>query len=298
MRQYELTYLVSDNVSESDITKVTGKIGGYVSDEGGKVLKEESWGRRKLAYPINKQLFATYITTSFELEPDKLRSLEREIKHENDVIRHLLIVLKSEKKALILTAEDIAATEEIEKVVGGEKSFEAILGETEESKDLMAVRGEDAEDTSNKMQDTNKSQESKSEAQEEEIEKPVEIVEEPAKIVEEKIEIEKPAEKPIKKITKKTEDENIVIASQPKAAKQSDVRVIPSPEGGPSGRVEGSKSQIAAANDDLAMTETKKVEAKKPVKKKAVKKDDSVSDEADRLAKLNQELDDILGEDL
>ena len=61
MRQYELTYLVSDNVSESEITKVTGKIGGYISDEGGKVLKEESWGRRKLAYPINKQLFATYI---------------------------------------------------------------------------------------------------------------------------------------------------------------------------------------------------------------------------------------------
>jgi len=46
------------------------------------------------------------------------------------------------------------------------------------------------------------------------------------------------------------------------------------------------------------MTDDKKVEGKKPIKKKAVKKDDSVSDEADRLAKLNQELDDILGEDL
>lgn len=275
MRQYELTYLVSDNVSESDITKVTGKIGGYISDEGGKVLKEESWGRRKLAYPINKQLFATYITTSFELAPDKLRSLEREIKHENDVIRHLLIVLKSEKKALILTAEDIAATEEIEKVVGGEKSFEAILGETEESKDLMAVRGEDTEDTSDKMQDTNKSQESKSEAQEEEIEKPVEIVEEPKKIVEEKPEVivkpekTEPAKKPAaKKVAKKIE---------PKVEKLAE-----------------SKTEKTV---EPVITE-KPEPIKKPIKKKAVKKDDSVSDEADRLAKLNQELDDILGEDL
>lgn len=290
MRQYELTYLVSDNVSESDITKVTGKIGGYVSDEGGKVLKEESWGRRKLAYPINKQLFATYITTSFELEPDKLRSLEREIKHENDVIRHLLIVKEFGKEALTLTAEDIAATEEIEKVVGGEKSFEAVLGETEESKDLMAVRGEDteAEDTNIKKQDTSKSQESKSE--DKEIEEPAEIIEKPVKIVEapmpesgsrpesvgkklepeEKIEIKKPVKKQaVKKTVKKAEPKvDKVAVAEPKAEKIEQAKTVE-----PS-------------------------EASKPIKKKAVKEDETVSDEADRLAKLNQELDDILGEDL
>lgn len=292
MRQYELTYLVSDSVSESDLTSVTGKIGGYISDEGGKILKEESWGRRKLAYAINKQLFATYITCSFELEPDKLRSLEREIKHENDVIRHLLIVKDFGKEALTLTAEDIAATKEIEEVVGGEKSFEAVEGETEESKDLMAVRGEDAEaeDTSNKIQDTNKSQISNSETPEREIEETkeelVKIEKEPIEIakekpeVKEKIEIKETAKKPaVKKVAKKADDKEIVIASQPKAAKQS-------------------IKKIATAEDDLAMTDDKKVEIKKSVKKKAIKKDESVSDEADRLAKLNQELDDILGEDL
>lgn len=298
MRQYEMTYLVSDNVSESEITKVTGKIGGYVTDEGGKVLKEESWGRRKLAYPVSKQLFATYITMSFELEPDRLRSLERDIRHENEIIRHLIIVKKIGKEELVLTTKDIADTREIEEVVGGEKSFEAVLGETEESKDLMAVRGEDAEveDTSDKKsldsardeQDTNKSHPStplgvkisNSENLEKEIEEkkkePVEIEKEPAEIIEEKpevkekIEIKETAKKvAVKKATKKTEPKKDKKAVEPITEKVTE-----------------------------AITEAKPEPAKKAVKKKAVKKDDSVSDEADRLAKLNQELDDILGEDL
>ena len=66
MRKYELTYLISDNVPESDLNKVTGKINGYVTSLTGKILKEEIWGRRKLAYPIKKQDFATYVTINFE----------------------------------------------------------------------------------------------------------------------------------------------------------------------------------------------------------------------------------------
>ncbi len=142
MRQYELTYLISDVVPESDLNKITGKIGGYISHLKGNVVKEEIWGRRKLAYPIKKQDFATYVTINFEIDPLTTAEFEREIRLTAEVLRHLLIVKEYEKEVLTLTTEEIAETEAIKEVVGSEKSFEAVEGETADSKDLMAVREE------------------------------------------------------------------------------------------------------------------------------------------------------------
>lgn len=145
MRTYEMTYLISDNVPESDLNKVTGKINGYVTTLGGKILKEEIWGRRKLAYPIKKQEFATYVTINFELLAEQTNELERDIRLSSKIIRHLLILKEFGEEALTLSSEDLVDTETIEEVIG-EKSFELVEGETEESKDLLAVRDKEKEE--------------------------------------------------------------------------------------------------------------------------------------------------------
>ena len=227
MRQYELTYLISDNVPESDLNKVTGKVGGYVKDCSGELLKEEIWGRRKLAYPIQKQEFATYVTVNFNLPSEKAKEFERNIVMTSKIVRHLMIVKDFGTEELTLTAEDIAETKEIEKVVGGEKSFEAVLGETEESKDLMSVRSEK---------------------------------EEPATEIAAKIEEEAEVKTEEKTTDEKTEEEG---KEESKAEKPK--------------------------------KEKKATPAKAATVKKA-KKDEG--NEADRLSKLDKELDDILGEDL
>ena len=87
MRKYELTYLVSDVIPESDLNKVTGQVSGFVLEQGGTIVKEDIWGRRKLAYPILKQDFATYVTLYFELSADKVITFERDIKHVGGVVR-------------------------------------------------------------------------------------------------------------------------------------------------------------------------------------------------------------------
>lgn len=228
MRQYELTYLISDNVPESDLNKVTGKVLGYIKDAGGELLKEEIWGRRKLAYPIQKLEFATYITVNFDLPSDKAKEFEHNIVMTRKIIRHLIIVKDFGTEELTLTAEDIAETKEIEKVVGGEKSFEAVLGETEESKDLMSVRGEIAP------------------------------------------EMDTPDQERIADVTEKQTEEE-----QPETNH-------PEPE---------------AIKEPVE--EIKETEGKAPKKKAAPKKAKKAEDnEADRLSKLDKELDDILGEEL
>lgn len=227
MRKYELTYLISDEISESDLNKVTGKVAGYIAELGGEINKEEIWGRRKLAYPIRKQDFATYVTIFFGLPADKVKEFDREMRLTQAILRHLLIVREFNEEKLALSAEDIAAAQEIAEVAGGEKSFEAIEGETEHSKKLMSVREEAPK----------------------------------AEIVEEKV-VEEPKKE-----------------KAPKAAAKKEVKEeIAEPE----------------AKEEIVVEKAEKV-AKAPVKKVA-KKDPN--DEAERLSKLNDELDDILKDEL
>jgi len=240
MRQYELTYLISDNVPESDLNKVTGKVLGYIKDAGGKLLKEEIWGRRKLAYPIQKMEFATYITVNFDLPSNKAKEFEHNIVMTRKIIRHLIIVKDFGTEELTLTAEDIAETKEIEEVVGGEKSFEAVLGETEESKELMSVRGE--------------KEENKKESEEE--------------IAEEKVEKEE-------------------ISNEEVTA----FGAIPADDGGK----EPVEPEIVEEKPVVEIEKPKAEKKTKAAPKKAKKSEDN---EADRLSKLDKELDDILGEEL
>jgi small subunit ribosomal protein S6 len=147
LRKYELTYLVSDEVPESDLNKVTGKVSGYVKELGGKTTKEEIWGRRKLAYPIKKQDFATYVTLYFDLPANKAIEFEKDLRLIDGVLRQLMIIKELSNEKITLTTEDIIQPEEIAKVTGGEKSFEAVIGETEDSKSLMAKRPEEKVET-------------------------------------------------------------------------------------------------------------------------------------------------------
>jgi len=229
-----MTYLISDKVPESDLNKVTGKIGGLISELGGKAAKEEIWGRRKLAYPIAKQEFATYVTLNFDLPAEKMKEFDRDVRLMTEVVRQLIIVKDLGHEALSLSSEEIAQTEEIENVVGGEKSFEAIEGETDESKDLMAKRDEKA----------------------------VAAEEEPAQAE---------ATEPVKEA--KVEEKEEVETEKPKTEKKT--KVI-------------KKEKVEEKKE--------KTVAEKPVKKTAKKKDSA--DEAERLSKLNEELDDILKDEL
>ena len=183
MKEYEITYLVSDEVLEKDLNKVTGKMAGFIVENEGKVKNEEIWGRRKLAYPINKQTFATYVTLVFEMEPSKIKHFDHDVRVYKEVIRHLTILKTEKEEKLVVTKADVEAAgeEQLEEILG-EKSFETVEGETEESRDLMSVR-ENAED--------DQVEEAKAEVKEAEAEKIEEV----------KAEKEKPADKP-KKVKK------------------------------------------------------------------------------------------------
>jgi len=96
MRSYELVTVISPEVDEEKVSKVIDKVNRFVSDRGGIVEETKQWGRRKLAYPIERFMEADYILTRFKLESKLLRELETDLRASEEILRHLVVKVGNE----------------------------------------------------------------------------------------------------------------------------------------------------------------------------------------------------------
>ncbi len=90
MRHYEIVFMVHPDQSE----QVPGMIERYttaIQKDGGKVHRLEDWGRRQLAYPINKIHKAHYVLMNVEASNDAMEELTTTFRYNDAVIRNLVI---------------------------------------------------------------------------------------------------------------------------------------------------------------------------------------------------------------
>lgn len=92
MRTYELTIIVGPNVDEDGVNQVVENLTNFVQANNGEVASTDMWGRRTLAYPINKHREGTYVLFNLNLDPGILAELERNLKLSERIIRYLLLV--------------------------------------------------------------------------------------------------------------------------------------------------------------------------------------------------------------
>lgn len=92
-RVYESTIIINAALEDNDIDAVINKISSYVENHGGVILETDKWGRKRLAYPINKKYNGYYVHLVFETLPVNLPALERFFVLEDTVLRHLTLVL-------------------------------------------------------------------------------------------------------------------------------------------------------------------------------------------------------------
>ncbi len=89
---YELTFIVRNDPNEENINNAVGQVQTWVeADTLGQVMKIDRWGRRKLAYEIDKQRDGYYVLMNAEIDPKNLPELERNLKLSPDILRYLLI---------------------------------------------------------------------------------------------------------------------------------------------------------------------------------------------------------------
>ncbi len=84
MSKYELTFLIED-------PKTLKKLEEMITSFSGKKIQEQPWGKRLLAYPINKKTSAEYHTWDIELDSQKLNELKTKLNYENLLLRYLFL---------------------------------------------------------------------------------------------------------------------------------------------------------------------------------------------------------------
>ena len=93
MRHYEICFIVHPDQSE----QVPGMVERYrsiVSAKGGAIHRLEDWGRRQLAYPIQKIHKAHYVLMNIECGPATLGELEHGFRFNDAVLRHLTVAMR------------------------------------------------------------------------------------------------------------------------------------------------------------------------------------------------------------
>lgn len=103
---YELTVLLHPDL-EIDLEKPLAKVEKIITDNGGKVVSKDNWGKKKLAYPIKKQDFAVYVLFEVSIAPASANKVQGLLNITDEVIRYLMV-----EKDLKAPAADEAKAED------------------------------------------------------------------------------------------------------------------------------------------------------------------------------------------
>jgi small subunit ribosomal protein S6 len=91
MKSYETGLLIAPNLSEEENEQVIAQLVEVIGQRAGRMIKQERWGKRRLAYPIKKFGEAFYVFLYYEGSPDIPLELERRFKQSDTVLRYLTL---------------------------------------------------------------------------------------------------------------------------------------------------------------------------------------------------------------
>ena len=87
--RYETVFIATPVLSEAQMKEAVDKFKNLITKKGGKILHEENWGLKKLAYPIQKKSTGFYYLIEFDSEGDFIQKLETEYRRDERIIRFL-----------------------------------------------------------------------------------------------------------------------------------------------------------------------------------------------------------------
>ena len=90
MRHYEIVFMVHPDQSDQ-VPAMIERYRGLIEGNGGSIHRLEDWGRRQLAYPINKLIKAHYVLMNVECEPSDIEELESMFRFNDAVIRNMVL---------------------------------------------------------------------------------------------------------------------------------------------------------------------------------------------------------------
>lgn len=98
MNYYEKIVIFDPNLDDSSVEGLVEKIKGIITTEGGEIFKIENWGRRKLAYELNKQQKGNYVLLLFKAPPPTILKIEKFCKINDSIIKFMVVRYTKKKQ--------------------------------------------------------------------------------------------------------------------------------------------------------------------------------------------------------
>lgn len=119
LREYELTIIARADLPEPESGKLLSKYEKLMTADGGEILQKNSWGVKKLAFPMKKAFRGNYVNYDFVGTPSNLSEMERLMRIDDDVLRYMSVYVgqnvdvakRKEQLAKIAAAAREAANE-------------------------------------------------------------------------------------------------------------------------------------------------------------------------------------------
>jgi len=93
--RYETVFILTPVLSEDQAKEAVNKYKDLVKSAGGKILHQEKWGLKKLAYPIQKKSTGFYNLIEFEISPEQIDKIETEFRRDERILRFLTVRMES-----------------------------------------------------------------------------------------------------------------------------------------------------------------------------------------------------------
>ena len=169
MRYYETLYIVNPTLENEALDTTMGEIGTELEKTKSKLINHRVWGKKRLAYQIDKQKYGSYILLQFEGgEQDKMKEFDTWMKLNNTVLRHMTVTLDEKPDVYVEDVKEESASEETTETPATEEApAEAEALEETESESLEEATAETDENESNdESEDSEESSEKETEKKE------------------------------------------------------------------------------------------------------------------------------------
>jgi small subunit ribosomal protein S6 len=126
VRRYELMLVFRPDAPDERLSAIIDRTTRQITADGGQIVKVAPWGRRRLAYPIDRQREGSYHIIVFEAPAPAIAELERSLLITEEVLRHLVVRQERPAKALRAESDELpSAEDEIEVDDGRERIDES-----------------------------------------------------------------------------------------------------------------------------------------------------------------------------
>lgn len=110
MKEYELTVLVHPDL-EADLEKALGVVRALVTDNGGEIIKEDNWGKKRLAYGINGEDFGVYVYFEVKLPAAAPLKISNTLNITEGILRYLLVKADEKIRQAVLEQQEREAAQ-------------------------------------------------------------------------------------------------------------------------------------------------------------------------------------------